>query len=79
MGFLFLLFGLVGWAYLYSRMRRAEDRLNQNQYERNRDSELIAELTRRVWAIQKSQAAPAQAPRPAPPQFIPRPPKRRLQ
>ena len=75
MGFLFLLFGLVGWAYLYSRMRRAEDRLNQNQYERNRDSELIAELTRRVWAIQKSQAAPAQAPRPAPPQFIPRPPE----
>ena len=75
MSFLFFVFGLVGWAYLYSRMRRAEDRLNQDQYERNRDSELIAQLTRRVWALEKSQAAPAQAPQPPPPQFIPRPPE----
>ncbi len=58
MGFLFLLFGLVGWAYLYSRMRRAEDRLNQNQYERNRDSEVIAELTRRVWALEQLAGSP---------------------
>jgi uncharacterized membrane protein len=64
MGFLFFLFALVGWAYLYSRMRRVEDRLNENQYEHNRDVETIAELTRRVWALEKSQAAPAP---PAPP------------
>jgi uncharacterized membrane protein len=59
MGFLFFLFVLVGWAYLYSRMRRVEDRLNQDQYERNRDLETIAELTRRVWVLEKSQTAPA--------------------
>ncbi len=71
MGFLFLLIGLVGWAYLYSRMRRAEDRLNQNQYELNRDGEVIAELTRRVWALEKSQAAPAPF---IPPPAAPTPP-----
>ena len=58
MGFLLFLFVLVGFVYLYSRMRRAEDRLNQDQYERSRDSEVIAGLTRRVWALEQSQAAP---------------------
>ena len=62
MGFLFFLFVLVGWAYLYSRLRRAEDRLNQDQYERERDSEVIAELTRRVWALEKSRPAPPPIP-----------------
>jgi hypothetical protein len=57
---IFLLFvaALVGFAYLYSRLSRAEDRLNQSQHERERDNELIAELTRRVWALEKSQTAP---------------------
>jgi uncharacterized membrane protein len=58
MGFLFFLLALVGWAYLYSRLRRAEDRFNQDQYERGHDSEVIAELTRRVYALEKSQSAP---------------------
>jgi len=57
MGFLFILFAFVGWAYLYSRLRRAEDRLNQEQYTRSQDSERIAELTRRIWMLEKSQTA----------------------
>ena len=60
MTFLLFLFALAGWAYLYSRLRRAEDRLEQDQYERSRNSDLIAGLTRRVWALEKSQTAPAQ-------------------
>src|SRR5580698_5650265 len=58
---IFLLFiaGLVGWAYLYSRVRQAEDRLTQNQDERGRDSETIAQLTRRVWALEQSQQTPS--------------------
>src|SRR5713226_9739125 len=55
MGFLFFLFAVVGWAYLYSRLRRAEDRLNDAQYARARDGERIAELTRRIWTLEKSQ------------------------
>jgi uncharacterized membrane protein len=54
MGFFFFLFALVGGLILWNRLRRAEDRMDQNQYERSRDSELIAELTRRVWALEKS-------------------------
>lgn len=50
MGFLLFVFTLAGWAYLYNRLRNAEDRLNEEQYERSRNSEIIAELTRRVWA-----------------------------
>src|ERR1700723_2059008 len=61
MSFLFFLLMLVGWAYLYSRLRRAEDRLDQDQYERGGDSEIIAELTRRVYALEKSQ--PVRRPR----------------
>jgi len=68
MGFLLFLFALVGWAYLYSRLRRAEDRLNQDQYERSRDGERIAQLTRRVWELEKSQAVrPVEKPALAPP------------
>ncbi len=83
MGFLFFLFVLVAGAYLYSRLRRAEDRLNEDQYARARDGELIAELTRRVWALEKSQttpppsvpvAAPAPAPQPHAEPFVPPPP-----
>src|ERR1700733_7288781 len=55
--FLFLLV-LVGWIYLYSRLRRTEDRLTQDQYERARESEVIAALTRRVYALEKSQLVP---------------------
>ena len=62
MGFLLFVLALAGWAYLYSRMRRAEDRLNQNQYERSRDSDAIAELTRRVHELEKSQACAAAHP-----------------
>jgi uncharacterized membrane protein len=84
MEFLLFIFVLVAWAYLYSRMRRTEDRLNQDQYERSRDSGLIAELTRRVWALEKSQpaaasinatpapipvATPVETPAPAPPLY----------
>jgi uncharacterized membrane protein len=58
MGFLLFLVALAGWAYLYSRLRRAEDRLNQDQYERNRDTEVIAQLTRRVWTVENSQSVP---------------------
>jgi hypothetical protein len=57
MGFLFFLFAVVGWAYLYSRLRRAEDRLNDDQYARARDGERIAELTRRIWTLEKSRTA----------------------
>ena len=70
MGFLLFVFALVGWAYLYSRMRRAEDRLNQNQYERSRDSDAIAELTRRVHALEKSQLAPPPIPVVEPKPFV---------
>ncbi len=66
MGFLLFLFVLIGFVYLYGRMRRAEERLNQNEdrlnqdeYERSRDSEIIAALTHRVWALERSQTAPA--------------------
>jgi uncharacterized membrane protein len=62
MGFLFFLIALVGWAYLYSRLRQAEDRLNQEQYERGRAAETIAELTRRVYALEQSQVTPQHAP-----------------
>src|SRR5271155_541793 len=73
MGFLLFLFVLAGFAYLYNRLSRAEDRLNQNQYDRYRDSEVIAELTRRVWALEKSQPAPpVESPAP-PPQVEPAP------
>ena len=51
MGFLFFLFVLVGWAYLYSRLRRAEDRLEQ-------DAAARAELTRRIWELERSQTVP---------------------
>ncbi len=75
MSFLFFLFMLVGWAYLYTRVRRAEDRLNQDQYDRQRDSDVIAQLTRRVWALEKSQSAPPPIPIPqpieTPPPFTP--------
>jgi uncharacterized membrane protein len=57
MGFLFLVLVLVGWLILYSRLRRAENRLNQEQYERSQDGERIADLTRRMWALEKSQTA----------------------
>jgi uncharacterized membrane protein len=70
MGFLLFVFALVGWAYLYSRMRRAEDRLNRNQYERSRDSDAIAELTRRVHALEKSQLAPPPIPVVEPKPFV---------
>jgi uncharacterized membrane protein len=65
---IFLLFAaaLVGFAYLYSRLTRAEDRLNQNQYQHDRDSELIAGLTQRVWALERSQSAPPPAVAPKP-------------
>jgi uncharacterized membrane protein len=69
MGFLFFLFVLVAWAYLFSRLRNAEDRLNQEQFERSRDEETIAELTRRVFALEKSEVK-SQA---APPQVQPKP------
>jgi uncharacterized membrane protein len=69
MGFLLFLFVAIGWAYLYSRLRRAEDLLDQEQYAHARDVESIAELTRRVWTLEKSQAAPSQ-----PPPFTPPPP-----
>jgi hypothetical protein len=29
MTFIFFLFALIGWVYLYNRMRRTEDRLDQ--------------------------------------------------
>ena len=56
MGFLFFLVALAGWAYLYSRLR-SRDRLNEERYERT--NEIVAELTRRVFALEKSQAAAA--------------------
>src|ERR1700681_2099627 len=56
MGFLFFVIVLVGWLILYSRLRRTENRLNQEQYERTQDGERIADLTRRIWALEKSQA-----------------------
>src|SRR5271165_75944 len=74
MGFLFFLSVLVGWAYLYSRLRRAEDRLEQDQYERSRNTDLIAELTRRVWALEKSQTATPPEPVLVPPPVVFEPP-----
>jgi uncharacterized membrane protein len=68
MGVLFFLFVIVAWAYLYSRLRSAEDRLEQ-------DAEARAELTRRIWALEQSQAAPP-PPEPAvvPPLIVFEPP-----
>ena len=57
MGFLFFVLVLVGWLILFSRLRRAEDRLNQEQHARSLDGERIAELTRRIWTLEKSQTA----------------------
>jgi hypothetical protein len=48
MTFLFFLLALVGWIYLYDRMRRTEDRLDRETQARTHDKDLIAELTRRV-------------------------------
>ncbi len=48
MGILFFLVALAGWAYLYSRVRRAEDR----------HDEIVAGLTRRIFALEKSQTMP---------------------
>src|ERR1700733_14647803 len=73
MGFLLFLIVLAGFAYLYNRLSRAEDRLNQNQYDRYRDSEVIAELTRRVWALEKSQPTPTVKSPVPPPQVEPAP------
>ena len=65
MGFLLFVFTLAGWAYLYNRLRNAEDRLNEEQYERSRNSEIIAELTRRVWALENlPQTPPVESPAP---------------
>jgi len=65
MGFLLFVFALVAWAYLYNRLRNAEDRLNEEQYERSRNSEIIAELTRRVWALEQApQTPPVESPAP---------------
>src|SRR5580658_4534438 len=66
MGFLFFLFVLAAVVYLYNRLSRAEDRLNEEQNARAHDSELISELTRRVWALEKSQTTPPSAPVAAP-------------
>src|SRR5580658_5037845 len=63
MGFLLFLFVLVGWAYLYSRLRRAEDRLEQ-------DAEARAELTRRIWELERSRTVPP-VQIPAPPAIEP--------
>ena len=57
MGFVFFVLVLVGWLILYSRLRRAENRLDQERYERSQDGERIAHLTRRIWALEKSQTA----------------------
>ena len=70
MDFLIFLFVLVGWAYLYSRLRRTEDRLEQ-------DAEARAELTRRIWELERSQTVPA-AETPAPPAVEPFTPPRPL-
>ena len=57
MGFLFFLVVLVAWAFLYSRLRRAEERLEDTAASaRSRDSDVIAQLTRRVWALERSGA-----------------------
>jgi len=68
---------MVAWAYLYNRLRRAEDRIEQDQYEHRRNTGLIADLTRRVWALEKSQTPllPAEEPMvvEAPPVFEPPP------
>src|SRR5580698_3338809 len=65
MGFLLFVFALVAWAYLYNRLRNAEDRLNEEQYERSRNSEIIAQLTRRVWALEQApQTPPVESPAP---------------
>src|ERR1700722_19007742 len=74
MGFLFFLLVLVGWVYLYSRLRRAEDRLDQDKYECWRDSDVIAELTRRVYALEKSQSVPPPVPVVTPVETIVPPP-----
>jgi uncharacterized membrane protein len=72
MSFLLFIAGLVIWAYLYNRLRNAEDRLNEEQYERSRNGEMIAELTRRVWALEKSQQTTPVEPRaPQPAAFTP--------
>jgi hypothetical protein len=77
MGILFFLFALVGGAYLYNRLRNAEDRLNQDQYDRSRNEATIAELTRRVYALEKMQTATPATPIAEPtviPEPIPLPP-----
>jgi hypothetical protein len=55
MTFLVFLFVLAGWIYLYNRLRNAEERLEQDSQARTRDLELIAQLTSRVWKLEKSQ------------------------
>lgn len=57
---LLLLFvvALVGWIYLYNRVLRAEDRLEQESQARSCDSDLMAALTRRVGTLENRQPAP---------------------
>jgi hypothetical protein len=73
MGFLFFIFVLIGLAYLYSRLRRTEDNLQQEIEERKRDNDLIAELTRRVWKLEQSQPPPMEVAIPQPPVEAPAP------
>lgn len=73
MGFLFFIFVLVALAFLYSRMRRTEDNLRQEIEARNRDNDLIVELTRRIWKLEQSQPLPMEAAIQQPPVEAPAP------
>ena len=66
MMFFIFIVALVGWLYLYTRLRRAEDRLDQETQARTHYEDLIAELTRRVWTLEKSPPTPAPASEPKP-------------
>jgi uncharacterized membrane protein len=52
---LLFLVAFVGWIYLYNRLLRTEDRLEQELQARSHDSDLIAALTRRVWKLEQAQ------------------------
>src|SRR5581483_287872 len=82
MGFLLLLLFLlvIGvWVALSRQLREAEQRLNEQQYERNRQDEQIAELTRRIFELEKLKTAalvtePEAEPKPVAPISVPLPP-----
>ena len=58
MDFFIYVLVIVGGFFLLARLRRAEGRLNAGEENLARERALIGALTKRVWALEQSPAAP---------------------